>query len=225
MTEAAKPILVVMARRPEAGKVKTRLEGALGPAGARDLYAAMLEDILDASIAPRWRTVVALTPGEAAAEPGPWLGMETLPQEGDDHPERLAGVFRELLARHVPVVMRTSDGPDLPIERIDEAFAILEDPDVDLVIGPDLGRGFYLLGMKRPHPALFGESGTMSVRFDDVLSRAEDLGLEIAFLDAEADVDTPADLDSLTVRLGLRPSRRELCPRTDALLHKLDKTP
>lgn len=222
MTEAAKPILVVMARRPEAGLVKTRLEPSLGADGAAGFYAAMLEDILDASIDARWRTLVALTPGAAAAEPGPWLGMETLPQEGDDFAERLHGVFRDLLAREVPVVMRTSDVPDLPADRIAEAFEALRDDDVDIVLGPDLGRGFYLLGLKRTIPALFGESGRQSILRAEVLQRAETMGLRVHLLPPEADVDTAADLDALGVRLALRPSRRALCPRSRALLREFD---
>lgn len=224
MTEAAKPILVVMARRPEPGCVKTRLEPALGPGGARNFYAAMLEDILDASIDPRWRTVVALTPGEAVAEPGPWVGMETLPQEGDNLAERAVGVFQDLLGRGRPVVMRTSDGPDLPIERIAEAFAALEDDAVDLVVGPDLGRGFYLIGLKRAIPELFGAPGPLGILREDFMARARDLGLGVRELAPEADVDTPADLDALGVRLGLSPSRRGLCPRSVALLKSLDPT-
>jgi len=118
------------------------------------------------------------------------------------------------LSRHV--IAFNSDSPHLPLEVLAGAFELLMTNDV--VIGPTHDGGYYLVGAKADHAALFhGDGmGTQSA-LDGLLERARRLQLSVGFTDPFYDVDVEDDLARLARELRLAPSR---APRTAAWLKR-----
>jgi hypothetical protein len=118
------------------------------------------------------------------------------PQQGDTLGDRMRNAFGHLFAAgYSSVVMIGSDLPSLPTSHLAQAFQYLRDRPDALVIGPATDGGYYLIGLRRPCPALF-----TSIAFStaDVLttttSIAETCGLTVSFVSPWHDVDTVDDL-------------------------------
>ncbi|MFO0902307.1 MAG: TIGR04283 family arsenosugar biosynthesis glycosyltransferase [Pirellulales bacterium] len=191
--------LLVFTRYPEPGRTKTRLIPALGPAGAADLHAALASKALRAvdELAPR-RPVdleVQFAGGDAAAM-GERFGAARryAPQQGESLGERLERAIAESFrsgARRVVVI--GVDCPDLDAGRLQMAFESLDDADV--VLGPALDGGYYLIGLTRPQPELFQgiDWGTDQV-LRQTLAQAARRSLHVQQLPPLGDVDHPEDL-------------------------------
>lgn len=116
-----------------------------------------------------------------------------LPQGPGDLGERLARVFEQLCGGGRPVLAVGSDCPGLTVARILSAAAALG--RVDLVLGPALDGGYYLIGLRRPRPELFRDVPWSTPQVLEVTrSRAEAAGLTVELLDPARDLDTPEDL-------------------------------
>jgi rSAM/selenodomain-associated transferase 1 len=218
-------ILIVVAKRPVAGAVKTRLAPRLTPERAADLYRALLGDVLDQSarIAPhRVAKCVAITPPDAVAEferavPS---GFAVVAQEGPGLGERLSALFTRFSAEGFQrIVVRNSDSPFLGDAYVLDAFERLL-RGADAVFGPDGGGGYNLVGLKGPHPRLF-LGLTMSTKsvLDETLARAAEGNLRAELLTVGRDVDDPSDLAWLAAEFA-RPGSGAgaLAPRTAAAL-------
>jgi len=220
--------VIVMAKEPQPGRVLPRLAPVLSPGVAAALYRAFLLDVLETTAA------VPRTDGFAFVHPAaaiPWLRengsprYELLPQVGARLSERMIAAFDELFRRgYGAVVMRNADGPTLPARIVAEALDALE-RGRDFALGQDLGGGFYLVGMTRPHPELFrgAAAGATSVG-EETLRRARSLGLAVHEAPRWLDVETPDDLAALRDQLDpARRIERALCERTGALLATLPR--
>jgi rSAM/selenodomain-associated transferase 1 len=217
--------LVVFAKVPRRGGVKTRLCPPLSPAQAAAFYGCMLDDVLEASAAfarsLELDPVLALAPAAGASEviaraPSCY---RVIAQRGRDLSRRMEWAAAELAASGAtPVLLRGSDSPCLGEVRVGEALRALERADVALC--PDTDGGYNLVGLRRPVPGLFDHPMSTAHVLDDTVGRASALGLSCALLAPSFDVDTAADL-----RL-LERARREgdtaLCPRTLAFLDERD---
>ena len=204
----------IFAKRPREGGVKTRLCPPLSPAGAAELALAMLDDTVERCLG----LAGFLTSIRAGSEEDlAWFReryprvASVEPQRGEDLGARLAAHFEDVAreARFRTVVVVGSDAPEVPASRIAHAHEALAQ-GADLVLGPDQGGGYYLVGLVRPAPQLF-ERIPMSTR--DMCARtvelARSIGLRVALLDPGFDVDEPADLERLARAGGnLRSSRR-----------------
>ena len=204
--------LVVMAKKPLAGRTKTRLSPPLSGQEAADLYRCFLLDTLElmqqvASAQP----IIAYAPDDAApffrhiAPPG----FDFVPQVGADLGERLDNVLRHCLqSGYRQAVVTDSDSPTLPAAYLERAFAELDDPGVDVVLGPCEDGGYYLVGLKAPCSALFrGIVMSTSTVLAETLERAEEQGLRAVCLPSWYDVDTYKDLRRLTEELAFQPDR------------------
>lgn len=196
----AKQALFVMAKDPQAGRVKTRLCPPLDADTAARLYGCFLRDVLDLVAAvPGVDPVVAYTPpGAREAFARLTQGRFLLvPQAGFDLGARLEHTFRGLFDRGYDRVAAVStDSPDLPREVLAEAFAGLDRAPV--VMGPCPDGGYYLIGMSRLVPELFREMPWSTERVvPETEARARRLGLEVARLPEWSDVDTADDLGRL----------------------------
>ncbi|WP_044231982.1 TIGR04282 family arsenosugar biosynthesis glycosyltransferase [Chloroflexus sp. Y-396-1] len=194
------PVLVMMARRPEVGRVKTRLCPPLTPEQAVMLYTAFLHDLVELlRHIPAVHPLIAYTPdtaGDYFAALAPDIARR--PQRGIDLSARLATITTDLFDEGAPaIVIIGSDSPTLPRAYIEEAFAALTN-SVDLVLGPADDGGYYLVGLRRPIPTLFTNvvMSTPTV-LHDTLVIAEQLGLRTTLLAPWYDVDTFADLERL----------------------------
>jgi hypothetical protein len=185
-----------------AGLVKTRLCPPLGPGEAALLAEGMLRDVVERCLACQdFRTALFHHP----AEDRPWFAAsfpavsDLRPQQGSGLAERLANAFDEVLnGRDVEtLVVIGSDQPLVGTARVVEAHRALED-GADLVLGPDLGGGYYLIGLRASCPALFTEVGMSSPGMcAATVELAEGLGLTVRRLEVGYDVDVKADLKRL----------------------------
>ena len=196
-------VLGVFAKEPVAGQVKTRLAAVIGAEQAARLYEAFLRDLLARLERLPVRRVLAYTPDSGKDYFGNWLGdrFELEPQSGSDLGERMSAFFERQFSRDArQVVLVGSDAPNLPIARIEQAFAELVHHDV--VLGPSDDGGYYLVGMRRMIVEVFGgiEWSTSGV-FDRTLQRLSELGIQPALLESWYDIDRPEDLFRLFAQM------------------------
>ncbi|MER6951811.1 TIGR04282 family arsenosugar biosynthesis glycosyltransferase [Nonomuraea sp. NPDC000554] len=184
--------VVVIAKEPVPGRVKTRLTPPFTPREAAALAAAALQDTLrTVARVPAARHVIALD-----GTPGPWLpeGFTVLPQRGDGLDERLAAAFDDahrLLP--APVVLIGMDTPQITADLLVTALSLLGPHDA--VFGPATDGGFWLLGLRAPDPALLlGVPMSERTTGEAQLRRLKDAGLSVASMPCLTDVDTAEDV-------------------------------
>jgi len=206
----ARRLTGILAKRPAAGRVKTRLVPPLSAEEAAALAQAMLDDAVARGRAPaaasRPRLFYAPAEDEAWFRARYGAEIELAPQRGADLGERLAAFFEDALAEPGvrTAVALGADAPDVPARRIAEAHAALE-RGADVAVGPDAGGGYYLLGLRVPQPFLVQDvpMSTPSMCAETVaLARAR--GLRVALLAPGLDVDVAEDLERLSAALGRR---------------------
>lgn len=188
--------LVVFARAPELGRVKTRLAAELGLPGALAAYRRLAEHVIAAvKGGERYSLTVAYTPAEAKWEMRRWLGSSvslTAQSEGSLG-NRMGHAIADALANGAKrVVVIGTDCPDVSAAMVGEAFARLA--DADIVLGPATDGGYYLIGMSRLHPSVFdGVPWSTPETLRVTLERAREAGLSVALLDERRDIDTADD--------------------------------
>ncbi len=210
-----KPLVALFTKPSRAGRVKTRLVGDLSADQAAELHAAFLGDLAEELASDRFDLSFAwaLEDGEVPP-PAP---VHAVRQRGVDLGERLANGLLDLAADRPAVAAVGSDSPQLRRERLEEAFAAL-DAGADVCLGPAEDGGYYLIAVKSSalEPRIFVDiPWSTSAVYLQTLAACHDLGLRVATLPRERDVDTPEDLAWLAEELAREPDR---CPRTRALL-------
>jgi rSAM/selenodomain-associated transferase 1 len=207
--------LVIMAKAPRAGKVKTRLSPPLTLEESAALNIAFLRDTAEnlASIAAEGRAagLICYTPiGDEAAFDGLLPSTFSLiPQRGETFGERLLHAAQDILALgFATVCLIDSDSPTVPRLAFEQAVDELSRPGDRLVLGPSDDGGYYLIGLKHPHPEPFAriDWSTPAV-FTQTCARTRTAGLELIQLPRWYDVDDAATLATLESELldGLRP--------------------
>ncbi|MGC2707326.1 MAG: TIGR04282 family arsenosugar biosynthesis glycosyltransferase, partial [Candidatus Acidiferrales bacterium] len=197
--------LVIMAKAPRPGTVKTRLTRSLSVEAAAELYCCFLEDTIALARSLREVEVAILCPASDVAELTKFArgAVEVVAQTGEGLAAGLTSVFVHFTARGPQrVVAFNSDSPHLPASILDAAFEALNAHDV--VVGPTHDGGYYLVGAKAAHPTLFDSDGMgTNSAFDALLARARRLQLPVAFTDPFYDVDVEGDLTRLAAELRL----------------------
>jgi hypothetical protein len=205
-----KEALVMVAKAPRAGEVKTRLHGALGPVGATELYRCFLRDtfaIMEAArdARPTLSLGLCYTPAgeERAFDRLGRDGSLLLAQRGADLGQRLRHCFEDLFAAgYDSVAIMNSDSPTLPSAYLLAAFDHLKGEEM-VVLGPTTDGGYYLIGMRRLHPQLFERITWSTARvLAETRERAREAGLEVILLPEWFDVDTPEELARLQREIG-----------------------
>ncbi|MEU9417355.1 DUF2064 domain-containing protein [Streptomyces sp. NPDC048272] len=178
--------LLVIAKAPVAGRVKTRLTPHFSPEQAADLARAALRDTLDAVLAAPARRRILVLDGE----PGPWLpaGIDVRRQCAGPLDVRLAAAFA--LAGG-PALLIGMDTPQVTPELLRQG---LDFTDADAWFGPADDGGFWALGLADPDPELL-RGVPMSVPHTGEVQRLRltDAGLAVRDLPELCDVDTPRD--------------------------------
>jgi hypothetical protein len=186
MTRAA---LVVIAKAPVAGRVKTRLCPPCTAAEAAILASAALVDTLAAAAAtPAVARVLALD-----GRPGPWVpdGWVIVPQLGGGLDERLANAFSAVSG---PALLIGMDTPQVSPTLLAGAMRALGEPGVDSVLGPAADGGWWTIGLRRADPRVFlGVPMSTDHTYDDQRARLAALGLHTVVLPELRDVDTYED--------------------------------
>ena len=209
--------LLVFAKAPRPGEVKTRLARTLGRRGSPDheaataLFRRMGRLIVDnVAEAPAVLTVCYDPPG-AEAEMREWLGpapQRYWPQGGGDLGERMSRMFARAFEHAERAVVIGTDTPAVGARTIARALAALDTADV--VLGPSRDGGYYLMALREAQPKLFsGVAWSTGSVLAETVARARTLELQVTLLEVEADIDTAADLtadvaDHLGVELRLR---------------------
>jgi rSAM/selenodomain-associated transferase 1 len=200
--------------------VKTRLSPPFTSEQAARFYAALLADVLDATLAAcralDLEPVLAVHPPEAAARLAAPTGFRREPQHGADLAARMEHAAARELAAGRPVLLRGSDSPTLGVATLAAALDALAASD--LVLCPDCDGGYNLVGLRKPAPGLFDHPMSTPSVLDDTLARARRLGLSYRLLPAGFDLDTAADLGRLAE--ARRTPAASLCPRTLAFLDR-----
>ncbi|MCP8711091.1 TIGR04282 family arsenosugar biosynthesis glycosyltransferase [Streptomyces cellulosae] len=174
--------LLVIAKEPRPGRVKTRLTPPFAPEEAATLAEAALADTLDTVVrTPARRRVLVLD-----GEPGPWLpaGVEVVPQCAGGLDERLAGAFAGCDG---PALLIGMDTPQVTPELLTVDFA-----DCDAWFGPAADGGFWALGLADPDPELL-RGVPMSTPHTGAAQRGRLDGLRVRDLPLLRDVDTAED--------------------------------
>ena len=197
MTRDVERTLIVFAKVPRPGRVKTRLAAAIGDVEAASLYGIMGRRVLDGVRGGHYRLVAYIDPGNELAAASAWLGAAGVhfrPQQGGDLGERLANAFRHEFKRARRVCAIGTDAPAVDRPVVERAFAELSTND--LVLGPALDGGYYLIGATGYWPDLFRNVpwSTEEV-MTSTLVRARSLKLRTATLEPLADIDTVEDLE------------------------------
>jgi rSAM/selenodomain-associated transferase 1 len=198
--------VAIMAKAPRAGQVKTRLCPPLRPAEAAALYRCFLLDtIATVGALAGAQPVIAYVPEDARAELAALApGFALVAQQGPDLGARLQGTLAALLAAgHVAAIAVDSDTPTLPRDFLQQAVDELRRPGPDVVLGPTDDGGYYLIGVRAAHRALFdGVPWSTAEVLQVTLRRAAAAGLRATCLPPWFDVDTPGDLERLRAALG-----------------------
>src|SRR6266700_4062773 len=209
--------LVVMAKAPMPGMVKTRLAQSFSVEAVTELYCCLLDDTLTLGRSLRDVEVAIMCPDSDVNVLTQLAGSEAsvVAQKGEGLAAGLTSVFAHFAEGHERrTIAFNSDGPHLPRSVLEDAFETLTVRDV--VVGPTHDGGYYLVGAKAFHPTLFARDGMgTSSALERLLSRARALELSVGFADPFYDIDVADDLTRLAEELRLAPSR---APRTAAWL-------
>lgn len=206
-------VLVIMAKAPRPGAVKTRLTPSLSPEAVTAFYGCLLGDTLALARSLGGVEVAIMCPHSDVDELAQLAGKEVsvVAQKGEGLAAGLTSVFARFVEDHPRrTIAFNSDSPHLPRSVLEDAFETLSAHDV--VVGPTHDGGYYLVGANASHPALFASDGMgTSSALERLLSRARTLELSVGFADPFYDIDVADDLTRLAAELRLAPMR---APRT-----------
>jgi len=206
-------VLVIMAKAPRTGSVKTRLTGSLSPTAITDFYRCLLDDTLALVLSLKDVAVAIVCPASDVDELGGMAGsgVRVVAQNGEGLAAGLTSVFAHFTGKNRRrVIAFNSDSPHLPASVLEGAFETLATHDA--VVGPTHDGGYYLVGARDSYPTLFVHDGMgTSSALDRLLSRARTLGLSVGFAPSFYDIDVVDDLTRLADELRLNPHR---APRT-----------
>jgi uncharacterized protein len=207
-------VLVIMAKAPRPGAVKTRLTPSLSPEAVTAFYRCLLDDTLTLARSLRDVEVAIMCPESDVKELAQLAGSDVsvVAQKGDGLAAGLTSVFAHFpdAAHQRRVIAFNSDSPHLPRAVLEDAFETLAVHD--MVVGPTHDGGYYLVGAKASHPTLFAGDGMgTNSALERLLLRARNLHLSVGFADSFYDIDVAGDLTRLAEELRLAPAR---APRT-----------
>jgi rSAM/selenodomain-associated transferase 1 len=205
--------LVIMAKAPKPGLVKTRLTESLPSAAVTALYRCLLDDTLALAKTLTRVEIAVMCPASDQDELAHLLGntVQVVAQKGEGLAAGLTSVFLHFTAAgRQHVIAFNSDSPHLGPSVLDSAFEMLTTYDV--VVGPTHDGGYYLVGAKAAYPSLFDGDG-MGTRsaLDRLLTRTKVLELSTGFTKSFYDIDVANDLILLARELRLAPAK---APRT-----------
>ena len=147
------PTVVVFAKAPVAGTVKTRLARSIGTAAATDFYRSTLATTV-ARLRGRagWSTVLAVTPDSSAAEDALWPGGVARIGQGDGDLGVRMRAWLDRATPDAPVLVVGSDIPEMTADHVAAGFRAIRATPGGLVFGPAQDGGFWLVGTDRPPP-------------------------------------------------------------------------
>lgn len=210
--------LVIMAKAPRLGAVKTRLTSSLPREAVTSFYRCLLDDTLALAHSVSDVEVAIMCPDSDVDELRQLVGnnLNVVAQTGGGLAAGLTSVFSYFTEGQRRVIAFNSDSPHLPRAVLEAAFEVLAVHD--MVVGPTHDGGYYLVGTKSSYPTLFANDGMgTNSALERLLSQARSLRLSVGLTDAFYDIDVADDLNRLAAELRLAPER---APRTARWLHE-----
>jgi len=211
--------LIIFAKAPIPGDVKTRLCPPLDPDEAASLHGTLVLDAIERTKGLQGITLyVAGTPDLAhpffKVMEGRY-GARLLPQSGPDLGSRMRQVMQDAFDQGAQEVLLTgTDFPALPRAHLIEALKLIKSHDV--VLGPTADGGYYLIGLRKMIPALFeGIAWSTGGVFAETKKKIEAAWLSLGLLPECRDLDT---LDDLKAFIGLIGKDRAMTKRTEGAL-------
>jgi hypothetical protein len=214
--------LVIMAKAPRLGSVKTRLAESLSLQAVTDLYRCLLDDTIALAQALDQVEIAIMCPASDVDDLSRMVAqtVRIVPQTGQGLAAGLASVFNHFATSgQQRVIAFNSDSPHLPAAALEAAFDVLDAHD--LVVGPTHDGGYFLVGARASHSDLFASDrmGTVNA-LEALLTRARALSLSVHLIDPFYDIDVEGDLTRLAAELQFAPAR---APRTAAWLKQWEQ--
>jgi len=189
--------IIIFIKNPVLGKVKTRLAATLGDQKALEIYQRLLD--VTRKTVTKVNAKYHLFYSDVIDMDDDWdiQEFDKYLQQGNDLGERMSAAFRNIFLQNdasvlQKVVIIGSDCPALTPDILEMAFTILEDSDV--VVGPTFDGGYYLLGMKEYHAALFENiNWSTDTVYQETNDKSRLLHLNIADLPTLSDIDNESD--------------------------------
>ncbi|TLY46340.1 MAG: glycosyltransferase [Nitrospirae bacterium] len=212
--------LIVFAKAPIPGEVKTRLCPPLDPDEAASLHGTLVLDTVERA---KGLAGASLYVAGAPDLAHPFFkvlegryGAKLLAQRGPDLGARMKWAMQDAFEQGAEDVLLTgTDLPTLPRARLQQALTLIKKHDV--VLGPTADGGYYLIGLRKMVPALFeGIAWSTAEVFADTKKKIEDAGLSLGLLPECRDLDTLEDLKAF---IGLCGKERGMTKRTEGALH------
>lgn len=191
MTKKFKNALIIFARKPVLGKVKTRLAATIGDIKALEIYKQLLNHTRTVAAKANCEVFVFLTENDEEAF---WKGFNCQLQNGENLGDRMEHAFTFVLNEgYRQCIIIGSDCPGITVEIVDSAFENLHSKEI--IIGAAEDGGYYLLGLKKMYSSLFRNKNwsTKSV-FSDTLLDIKKLGLSYHTMPVLKDVDEEKDI-------------------------------
>jgi len=211
--------LIVFAKAPIPGEVKTRLCPPLDPDEAASLHGTLVLDTVERA---KGLAGASLYVAGAPDLAHPFFkvlegryGAKLLAQRGPDLGARMKWAMQDAFEQGAEDVLLTgTDLPTLPRARLMESLTLIKKHDV--VLGPTADGGYYLIGLRKMVPALFeGIAWSTAEVFADTKKKIEDAGLSLGLLPECRDLDTLEDLKAF---IGLCGKDRAITKRTESAL-------
>ncbi len=219
-----KKTLVIFAKEPQLGFVKTRLSPLLSQEEILELYRSLLLDKIE--LAKKLKGVhfyLALySPKEKKRLSGiVSKNFKIIHQKGKDLGERLKNVFFQLFEEKCSLVFTDTDTPTLLESELEQSFELLS--KFDVVIGPSQDGGYYLIGLRTFCPSLFDNIswGTPLV-LKQTLTQVKNLKLKVKLLSRKYDLDRPEDLKKALLEINKSSCNIKIsAPRTFKFLSQI----
>lgn len=211
------PAIIILAKLPEEGNVKTRLGPLLNVEERSEIAECFLNDTVAKSRTVPASVFLAYSGDGVRKEQLSAFRVTCFEQAEGDLGARLANAVGTVArSGHSPVIVTGTDSPMISEATLVKAIDAFCDENVELVIGPSDDGGYYLIGMRSPTPELFvGVSWSTDSVYDETISIARRLGIEeIIELPQSFDIDTPADLKRLYREATRSPDLQRMSPET-----------
>ncbi len=190
--------IIVFIKNPEVGKVKTRLAKTIGNEKALGIYLKLVDHTIKEIEKSGLQSHLFFSEKIDHS----YVGQNFSVQFGDDLGERMNAAFQECFANEKnKVIIIGTDCPGISSEILQKAFKSLDTNEV--VIGPALDGGYYLLGMKKMHRELFANmKWSTDYVYNETIKRLNKLQLTYQELEILRDLDNEEDLRALSKDFG-----------------------
>lgn len=178
--------LAIFLKKPEPGRVKTRLAKDVGEAGAVEAYISLYETVIREVSPGVWDIILFIDQSTEGFDAYSYLKEV---QSNGDLGQKMLDAFQRMLEKYDAAIIIGSDCPYIASTHIDEAYLSLETND--LVLGPTTDGGYYLIGLKKPIPELFKNiNWSTETVLKETISVSSQLDLTYHLLPELTDIDT-----------------------------------